>query len=635
MLNQLKTLSVRYKIMSIAVVGVFGLFIYVVFNYFVATNNEQRLLSVRDIHFPVLEKVDASIVHLERIKETFSSAVVMEDEFLIEDADEIASLIVATFSEISDLGEGKRASELDELFASYYQSSKNLTIGMLENSLDEEQLTASMQGVNDALSRFSSRLHEFRDLSYEAFNSAIDESNEATQNAVVIGVVIGIAVIFGLSWMTWLVSRYISNNISNAVATTRRIAEGDFDTAVDIGEGDETVQLLTEIDQLRNQLRVAEIQEKKLRADAEREETKLEEERKSAANREEALQVEVSRVIGGILLGDFTQTIDVSSMEGFMAELGQGINQIVTVTGRGLDDIVQVMEALANGDLSRRIDADYQGTFLTLKDSANTTVQKLTEIVGSIRETALRVNAGVSEIVLGNSNLSDRTEEQAGGLEETSSAMHEMMTTIEQNAANAQRADTLAQSARATAESGGDIARDAARAMSAISESSKTVADIVGVINQIAFQTNLLALNAAVEAARAGEQGRGFAVVASEVRSLAGRSATAAKEIKNLISNSSEKVEEGSALSNKSAEALDEIVVAVKEVTDVVAGIALANAEQSSGLEEVNQAITQIGEKTQQNAALVEETTAASQALSDQVSNLEELLLFFDGAKSS
>ena len=635
MLNQLKTLSVRYKIMSIAVVGVFGLFIYVVFNYFVATNNEQRLLSVRDIHFPVLEKVDASIVQLERIKETLSSAVVMEDEFLIEDADEIASVIVATFSEISDLGEEKRAGELNELFASYYQSSKDFTIGMLENTLDEEQLTASMQGVNEGLSRFSTRLHEFRDVSYEAFNSAIDRSNEATQNAVVIGVFIGIAVILGLSWMTWLVSRYISSNIHNAVATTRKIAEGDFDTVVDIGVGDETVQLLTEIDQMRDQLRTAQSQEKKLRADAEREEAKLEEERKSAAKREEALQVEVNRVIGGILQGDFSQSIDVSGMEGFMAELGLGINQLVAVTGRGLDDIVQVMQALAKGDLSRRIDADYQGTFLTLKDSANTTVQKLTEIVGSIRQTALQVNTGVSEILLGNSNLSDRTEEQAGGLEETSSAMHEMMTAIEQNADNAKRADTLAQGAKASAESGGDIARDAARAMSAISESSKTVAEIVGVIDEIAFQTNLLALNAAVEAARAGEQGRGFAVVASEVRSLAGRSATAAKEIKDLIADSGEKVEEGSTLANRSAKALDEIVIAVKEVTDVVAEIALANAEQSSGLEEVNQAITQIGAKTQQNAALVEETAAASQALSDQAAGLEDLLLFFDGAKSS
>ncbi len=634
MLNRLKTLSVRFKIIAIAVVGVLGLLLYLAFNFSVTKENNQRLLSVRDTYYPILQKVDANLGRLEKVKETLSNAVVMEDEFLIEDADEIAVLITAAFSEIRDLGEEQRAIELEQLFASYYESAKQFCVGMLEETLGGAELTASMNVVNGEASLFTAQLQEFRDSSYQAFNSAIDSSNEAAQDALEMGVWIGLAVMFGLALMTWLVSNNICRNIDNAIATTRRISEGDLDTVIDVCVGDETVQLLAEIEQMREKLRIADTQEKQLHAQEKQEHEREKQRHADAAalaDREKNLQVEVNRVIEAILVGDFTQSINVTGMEGFLADLGEGINQLVHVTRRGLDDVVRVMRALATGDLTQRVDADYQGTFLTLKDSANTTVSKLTQIVGSIRETALQVNNGAREIAGGNTNLSQRTEEQAASLEETSAAMDQMLKTIQATASNATQADTLAQGARTSAATGGNLARDAVEAMTAIRKSSATVADIVGVIDEIAFQTNLLALNAAVEAARAGDQGRGFAVVAQEVRNLAGRSAIAAKEIKKLITDSVEKVKDGSLLANNSAEALDQIVTEIQKVTDIVAEISTASDDQAANLGEVNKAIKQIEVKTQENAALVEETAAASASLSDQAGNLEDLLQFFNG----
>ncbi|HET9390022.1 MAG TPA: methyl-accepting chemotaxis protein, partial [Steroidobacteraceae bacterium] len=230
------------------------------------------------------------------------------------------------------------------------------------------------------------------------------------------------------------------------------------------------------------------------------------------------------------------------------------------------------------------------------------------------------------EISAGNANLSQRTEEQSSSLEETASSMEEMTTTVKQNADNAGQANQLAIAARDQAEKGGTVVNQAVKAMADINDASKKIADIIGVIDDIAFQTNLLALNAAVEAARAGEQGRGFAVVASEVRSLAGRSATAAKEIKELIQDSVRKVEDGSVLVTQSGQTLEKIVSAVKKVSDIVAEIAAASREQSSGIEQVNRAVMQMDELTQQNAALVEQATAASQAMAEQVRGLNQML---------
>jgi len=294
-----------------------------------------------------------------------------------------------------------------------------------------------------------------------------------------------------------------------------------------------------------------------------------------------------------------------------------------------LNETSRVMESLSQGDLTQQMAGVFTGQFAQLQSAVNDSLNNLLQVVTKIGGVAESVNAGSAEISQGNVNLSQRTEDQASSLEETASSMEEMTSTVKQNADNARQANQLAIAARDQAEVGGTVVKGAIVAMEEINTSSKKIADIIGVIDEIAFQTNLLVLNASVEAARAGDQGRGFAVVASEVRNLAGRSATAAKEIKDLIQDSGSKVEEGSRLVNKSGETLTEIVDGIKKVTDIVGEIAAASAEQSTGIEEVNKAITQMDEMTQQNAALVEEAASASESLSDQADNLGKLIAYF------
>ena len=336
--------------------------------------------------------------------------------------------------------------------------------------------------------------------------------------------------------------------------------------------------------------------------------------------------------------GELDTRIDTSQYQGFMAGLGGGINSLLDSVVAPIKEGTRVMSALAEGELSEKMEGEYHGDFAVLRDAINTTCSNLLQIVSNIRENAGSITSASSEIAKGNTDLSQRTEEQASSLEETASSMEELTSTVKQNADNARQANQLASTAREQAEKGGGVVGNAIDAMSEINKSSKKIADIIGVIDEIAFQTNLLALNAAVEAARAGEQGRGFAVVAAEVRNLAQRSAGAAKEIKGLISDSVEKVDDGSRLVDESGKTLDEIVGAVKKVSDIIAEIAAASQEQSSGIEQVNKAITQMDEVTQQNAALVEEAAAASESLDDQAKDLEEMMRFFkvnEGAADS
>lgn len=341
------------------------------------------------------------------------------------------------------------------------------------------------------------------------------------------------------------------------------------------------------------------------------------------------IQGEIDDLINSAAHGDLSRRIPLENKEGFFASLSTGLNSLVEISEGVVADTARVFSALSHGDLTESIIKDYDGAYGSLKNDANSTVSKLTEIITQIREAASTVTTGADEIAQGNADLSQRTEEQASSLEETASSMEEMTSAVKSSAENATQANEIASQTQKLAISGGTVVQDAVKAMAEINESSKHIADIIGVIDEIAFQTNLLALNAAVEAARAGEQGRGFAVVASEVRNLAQRSAGAAKEIKDLIRDSVDKVTTGSELVNRSGETLEDIVNSVQKVSSMVEDISSSAHEQSSGIEQVNKAVSQMDEMTQQNAALVEEASAAGEAMAEQARKLMQQMEFF------
>jgi methyl-accepting chemotaxis protein len=287
----------------------------------------------------------------------------------------------------------------------------------------------------------------------------------------------------------------------------------------------------------------------------------------------------------------------------------------------------EVVSSAKENDLRHRIPLDGKsGEIAQLCGGVNGLLDTMSKIIGEVSETAQTLTTAAREIATGNTDLSQRTEEQAASLEETAASMEELTSTVRLNAENAQQANKLASSASDVAVKGGSVVAEVVQTMDGIAQASRKIADIIGVIDEIAFQTNILALNAAVEAARAGDQGRGFAVVAAEVRNLAQRSANAAKEIKGLISDSVSKVESGSRLVDTAGKTMEEIVQSVKRVTDIMAEISAASQEQSAGIEQVNNAVTQMDQVTQQNAALVEEAAAAAKSMEDQTGAMAEMV---------
>ena len=316
-------------------------------------------------------------------------------------------------------------------------------------------------------------------------------------------------------------------------------------------------------------------------------------------------------------------TTDLQAREREAQEQVERISQSVSKFG-------EIFDSMARGDLKVRAQGEFDQSFEQLKADTNAMAEKLTDMVGQINNASNTISTGVSEISDGSQNLSDRTEQQASTLEETAASMEELTATVKQNADNAQQANQLAAKAREVAVTGGEIVADTVEAMKQIDESSQKISDIIGVIDEIAFQTNLLALNAAVEAARAGDAGKGFAVVASEVRSLAQRSAEASKEIQALITDSGTQVRNGVDLVNKTGGTLEQIVSSIKNVADIVSEIAAASSEQSQGLDEVNQAVTQMDDMTQRNAAMVQQYASSARSMQEEVARLTALMAFFD-----
>jgi PAS domain S-box-containing protein len=341
------------------------------------------------------------------------------------------------------------------------------------------------------------------------------------------------------------------------------------------------------------------------------------------------IQEDLRGLLDQALAGDLTGQIDLGGRSGIAQQLGAGINKLVRTVNDAVSEVGAVMAGLAHGDLTRRVTGDYQGALLQLKTNTNMTADQLAAIVGETVGGMSAIKTATSQLSSGSNDLSSRTEEQVASLQQMAAAIRELSVTVKGNAENAQQANQLALAARSSAEGSGSVAGEAIEAMGRIETSSQRIGEIVGLIEEIAFQTNLLALNAAVEAARAGEAGRGFAVVAQEVRALAQRSGQASKEIKSLIAESGNQVSKGVTLVNRAGGSLADIVESVKRVADIVAEIASASQEQSLGVQQVDDSVTQMEVVTHKNAALVEESTASLTSVDQQVDQLLNVISFF------
>ncbi|MFZ5657012.1 MAG: methyl-accepting chemotaxis protein [Pseudomonadota bacterium] len=342
-----------------------------------------------------------------------------------------------------------------------------------------------------------------------------------------------------------------------------------------------------------------------------------------------AMEAEVARVVGAAANGDFHARIDTTRQQGFLRHLGQDVNRLVDATRTALGELERMLDALAAGDLGYRADAALDGQFGRLQAAANRSAARLGETVGAIRLAANAIRAAADEIAAGNADLARRTEQQAASLEQTGAAMDELTAAVRGNTAGAQQAQRLAGDAAHTAGEGGAAMDRVVDTMDGIRSASRRVAEIVGVIDGIAFQTNILALNAAVEAARAGEEGRGFAVVAAEVRNLAQRSAAAARDVRDLVATSVVQVEAGSEWVGTAHGRIAQIVDDAQRVSGLVADIARASSQQADGIARIGDAVAHMDAGTQQNAALVEQASASALGLQAQAERLVEAVAVF------
>src|SRR3984957_15164083 len=541
----------------------------------------------------------------------------------------------------------------------------------------KELLTRRARPVQLAFLSSLEKLSEHERVHIQALADDHAASNHSTQSLLIALALAAVAVACVLSW---LITRAIRNPLKHAVDVLAEIEKGNYASPVTVGSQDEIGQTLQGLERMQSALRERTNKEHTAAMENARMRTALDRMSVGAmladpagnivyANdavlaifrtrvneiRKQLPTFDADRIVGASfdifhrvpshqrnLLAGLTgaHTIDLNMGDAVLRAI---INSVTDAGGKRVGSVVQWVDRTAEvateheveagvakavgGDLAARIrEEGKEAFFKTLATGVNRLLTNMADVVRSMSRAAAEVRTGSEEISRGNADLSQRTEEQASSLEETASSMEEMTSTVKNNADNAAQANQLASAAREQAERGGSVVSAAVAAMGEINASSKKIAEIISVIDEIAFQTNLLALNAAVEAARAGEQGRGFAVVASEVRNLASRSAEAAKEIKVLIHDSVRKVTEGSKLVDDSGKVLGQIVAGVKKVTDVMAEIASSSREQSSGIDQVNRAITMMDDVTQQNAALVEEASAAAQALSEQAGKLSQMI---------
>ncbi|AVX03021.1 putative chemoreceptor [Maritalea myrionectae] len=430
-----------------------------------------------------------------------------------------------------------------------------------------------------------------------------------------------IAIAFAaITILGFVIGRSITKPLNRITGVMGQIANGEYGAEVPFTQRkNELGEMARAVEVFRNNgLRVNEMTEE------EKEAAKQRTIERAAMMSE--LQSAFGQVVDAAIDGDFTQRVEAKFPDEELNRLAEGVNSLVETVDRGLQETGSVLSAMANTDLSHRVEGDYRGSFLQLKNDTNAVGEKLSQVIGQLRSTSRGLKVATGEILSGANDLSERTTKQAAAIEETSAATEQLANTVNDNTERAQQARTSALEARQVAEKGGEVMHSANDAMSRITASSNKISDIIGMIDDIAFQTNLLALNASVEAARAGEAGKGFAVVAVEVRRLAQSAAEASSEVKTLIEQSVTEVDGGSKLVAQASENLEGIVNSVRGMTGLMDEIASQSQEQSSAINEISQSIREMDEMTQHNAALVEETNAAIDQTEAQASQLDKIV---------
>ncbi|KAA8920846.1 methyl-accepting chemotaxis protein [Xanthomonas sontii] len=562
---------------------------------------------------------------------------------------------------------------------------KVLDLGMTNRP--DEALKVLMTQAGPATQQWQEAINTYADRQRTRGAEAYASANVAMDRGRSLLVAGGVLVVLVSGLLAWLITRSLTVPLTRATRVAEAIASGKLDNDVRTDARDETGRLLVAMQGMQQQvgnLIGAQLEMAK-RHDAGEVSHRIEAqafpgdygrmaaETNALVASHLAVKTRLAQIMGRYAIGDLSQDMDrlpgeeavlsqtmdevkanLSAMNGQIKQLAtsaadgdfsargdaerfqydfrvmvDSLNQLMATADGNLQALSTLLQAIAAGDLTARMHGDFRGVFAQMRDDANATAEQLAGIVGRIKHSAVSINAAASEIAAGNDDLSRRTEQQAASLEETAASMEELTSTVRQNAEHARQANQLAAGAASVASQGGDVVGQVVTTMSGIEDASRRIADIISVIDGIAFQTNILALNAAVEAARAGDQGRGFAVVASEVRTLAQRSASAAKEIKTLIDDSVTRVAEGSVLVDQAGKTMTEIVTSVQRVTDIMGEISAASQEQSAGIEQVNQTVTQMDESTQQNAALVEEASAAARSMEQQAVELSQAVALF------
>jgi len=685
-MKRILSLPLFWKILAPAALSILCLLAYVGFSTTVFHRNNGRLESVRDVHFPVLDAMTRNVASLDKLISGLNGAAAAGDVDMLQATAPVAAQIRDSYAQLQKI-DPEHATEMARLgheFDTYYGHAHAVAEAFVTQA---EPDAAHMEAMAPALEKYRGDLQAMQKLADARFRSTVEGAVESSTRASIGGLVLGILGALACVAFGWIVARAIAKPLRRAIATAQSVSRGQLDNRIQIDSDDECGQLLKAMESMQDQLR------RVIQAQAEMErqhEAGMISHRIAAADfpgefgtlvegtntlvanhisvkmrvvelmqqyaigdlsqvmetlpgekivitqatngvRDSLMGIngEIQRLVQAASAGDFSVRGDTARFQYDFAAMVDDLNTMMAVSDSNLGKLSELLRAIAQGDLTARMDGQFHGVFAQMRDDANASTAQLTEIVGRIKQSTAAINSAAGEIAAGNSDLSRRTEQQAANLEETAASMEELTSTVRQNAEHARQANQLAIGAASVASQGGEVVGQVVTTMDDIEKSSKKIAEIISVIDGIAFQTNILALNAAVEAARAGEQGRGFAVVASEVRTLAQRSANAAKEIKGLIDDSVSRVVDGSALVHKAGATMGEIVASVQRVTDIMAEITSASQEQSAGIEQVNQTVNQMDEATQQNAALVEEATAAARSMEEQAGQLAEAVATF------